>query len=352
MLAAEGVATTELSPGTSAEWFGSFRPDVVSSHYAPNWMLEAATDQGIPWVETLHGMHSFFHPDSWAPERVRAERIAAQIAVSELVRRQYLVRNPAYPAQRLVTVPNGVDRDRLADVDRAAARRALGLADEFLFVSLARYCLQKNTFGLVSAFADVARRHPEAHLLVAGKADDLTYFEQTSQHARSLPAGNRIHLRGHCSNPSALLAAADAFVLDSFFEGWSLASMQALTAGLPVVVSDVGGAREQVGENGDCGYLIPNPGGDPALVDWRVISAQRFRAQANRAQAVAAMSALVRDRDVWASRREQLREAATGRFSADECLGGHEAVLRRVALGRSLADLSPPPADLPTGVVR
>ncbi len=58
----------------------------------------------------LHGMHMFFHPDSWEPERQRARRISAQIAVSDLVRRQYLVRNPDYPRDRIVTVPNGLDQ--------------------------------------------------------------------------------------------------------------------------------------------------------------------------------------------------------------------------------------------------
>ena len=54
-------------------------------------------------------------------------------------------------------------------------------------------------------------------------------------------------------HPPHLLAAADGFVLDSFFEGWSLASMEALFAGVPMVLSEVGGAREQIGDDPSVG---------------------------------------------------------------------------------------------------
>ncbi|MEU5907842.1 glycosyltransferase [Micromonospora sp. NPDC047527] len=335
-LADEGVPTHLVTPDDAVAWLRSWRPDVISGHNADDWLLDAATEVGVPWVETLHDMHRFYHPDSWVPEGRRAQGIAAQVAVSDLVRQQYLVRNPGYPGDRLVTVPNGVDASRVRRVDRASARAALGLTDEFLFVSLARYCLQKNTFGLVTAFSDVAAAHPDAHLLVAGRAnDDLLYYEQTRQAAASLPGADRIHLRGHCANPLALLAAADAFVLDSFFEGWSLASMEALAAGVPVVLTDVGGAREQLA-NGRRGHLVSNPAGDAELVDWQVINDLRYRPQGNRSDLVEAMSSMVRERAAWAASRERLREEALGLFSPDGSLAGHARVLRAVALGNPL----------------
>ena len=336
-----GVATVELRADTCTAWLRGYRPDVVSAHGAPSWLLDAAGALGIPWVETLHGMHHFLSPDTWVPERERAGLVSALIAVSELVRRQYLARVPGFPADRIVTVPNGVDERRLLRVDRSAARQALGLRDEFLFVSLARYGLQKNTFALVGAFAEVAARHPDAHLLIAGRADDPRYYEQVRSHAARSPYPDRIHLRGHCGNPSALLAAADAFVLDSFFEGWPLASMEALASGLPVVLSDVGGAREQLGAGGR-GYLVGNPAGDPELIDWQIISDLRFRGQGNHGQLVEAMSSLVEDRTRWADDRSRIRDEARAAFSAAECLHQHATVLRSVAAGAAIPTLGAP----------
>lgn len=340
MLASEGVPTVELSPERCMAWLREHRPDVISTHYAPDWLLEAAIALGIPWVETLHdGMHSFLNRNSMEDERRRALRMSAQVAVSDLVRRQYMARNPSFPIDKFVTIPNGVDPARVAPVDRGQARAALGLTDEFLFVSLARYTVQKNAYGLVSAFGDVARQHPDAHLLVAGRADDPIYFTQTHQLARSLPFAERVHLRGHCANPAALLAAADAFVLDSFFEGWSLASMEALATGTPVVLSDVGGAREQVtGGAVPSGYLVANPGGAAELVDWVGISELRFRPQTNREEFARSMSAMVQDRVRWAESRDRLRDEAMIRFSADVCLARHAGVLRAAALGEPVPD--------------
>ncbi len=181
------------------------------------------------------------------------------------------------------------------------------------------------------------------HLLVAGRAaDDMLYFEQTQQLLRTLPGADRIHLRGHCANPTALLAAADGFVQDSFFEGWSLASMEALLAGLPVVLSDVGGAREQLGGDGQRrGYLVGNPGADAELVDWRVITDVRFRPQVNRAELIAAMTSVVRDRADWAARRAQLRREAHQLFPHDVCVGRHADVLRSVATGAAVPSFMP-----------
>jgi glycosyltransferase involved in cell wall biosynthesis len=346
-LRADGVPTVELSPDNAVRWLSGRQPHVISSHGAPDWLLAAATELGIPWVETLHGMHSFFHPDTFSHERDRARRISAQIAVSDLVRRQYLARFPGFPADAIVTIPNGVDERRIGVVDRAAAREALGLRGEYLFVSLSRYCLQKNVYGLVAAFAQAAAEHQDAHLLVAGRADDARYFAQVRAQVAGSPHADRVHLRGHCGNPSALLAAADGFVLDSFFEGWSLASMEALAAGVPVLMSDVGGAREQLGSDARRGYLVPNPAGDAELVDWRLISELRFRPQPNRAELVAAMSRMVAERDGWATdpdgwaaERRRLSEEARAAFPAGLCVRRHAAVLRAVAAGERLPDFS------------
>ena len=128
---------------------------------------------------------------------------------------------------------------------------------------------------------------------------------------------------------SAVLAAADAFVLDSFFEGWSLASMEAISTGLPAVLSEVGGAREQLGEDGSRGLMVENPLGDPEAIDWGNVARVRFRSQANRSALVEAMCTLVAKRDHWRGMREELRAEAMRRFSVELCVQRHAEVLRQ-----------------------
>jgi glycosyltransferase involved in cell wall biosynthesis len=326
----EGILVAEALPEDGREWLARNRPDVISAHAPPEWVLEAAEALRIPVVETLHEVPTPIGTD-WNKEPARSGYVTKLVAVSELVRRQYLRGNPGFNGAAIITIPNAFNEASRPPVDRAKARAWLGLEHEFLFISLAHYTLQKNAYGLVAAFADVARANPDAHLLIAGRVVERTYAEQVRRLRDRLPERERIHLRENLPNPSALFAAADGFVLNSFFEGWSLASMEALSAGLPVIMSDVGGAREQVGLDGTCGYVVPNPLRDPESVSWEAARRERFRPQANKIALVAAMTSVIRDRERWASVRPNLVVASKKRFSAQTCAERHAEVLRRSA---------------------
>jgi glycosyltransferase involved in cell wall biosynthesis len=329
-LRSEGIEVVEVDETTVGAALDAHRPDVISAHGPPEWWMEAASERGIPYLETLHGMHSFFGID-WAAEARRSRGVTRFVAVSELVRRQYLAGNSALDPERIVTVPNSVDQARIPRLDRAACRAWLGLDDEFLFVSLARFTLQKNPFGLIAAFDEVATERPDVHLLIAGRPDEHAYPHQVRRLRDELAARDRIHLRDHAPWPAVPLAAADAFVMDSYFEGWSLASMEGLYAGLPVVLSDVGGGREQVGETGERGYLVPNPVGDPLAVTWETIGETLYSEQPNRAELVQAMARVADERSTWSARREDLRTESAARFHPDHALRGHAAVIRAAA---------------------
>jgi len=326
LLIAEGIETVELARDVGARWLKDWRPDVISAHDAAPWVLEAAASLSIPYVDTLHGLLSLVERDR-AIEVERGKRLARIVAVSELERRRYIDVNPDFPAERIVTIPNGVNDWRRVPGDRELARARWGIRDEYMFVSLARHCQQKNTYGLVAAFEDAAARYPEAHLVIAGRPDDSTYFAQVVQLRNSLACRDRIHLRDHTSNTSELLALADGFVLDSFFEGWSLASMEALHAGLPVVLSEVGGARDQVGGDEGRGYVVPNPLGDPVQVNRDRIREVRFARQVNRDALVMAMSSLITNRASYLAGRERLIKDSALRFHPDTCLRSHVQVL-------------------------
>ena len=318
----------DASPDEGREWLAANRPDVISAHDPPEWVLEAARAWAIPVVETLHGIPTPIGTN-WRKEPARSRYITSLIAVSDLVRRQYLRGNPGFADKEIVTIPNAFNVTHRPAINRAKARAWLGLDDEFLFISLARHVVQKNAYGLVAAFADVAREIPRVHLLIAGRPDDRPYAEQVRLLRDSLPERNRIHLRENLSNPSALLAAADGFVLNSFFEGWPLASMEALCAGLPVVISEVGGAREQVGANDERGYVVPNPLGDPEAVTWERAGRERFRPHVNKAALVAAIASVIKSREHWATVRPTLAEESKRQFSVRTCAEQHAKILRR-----------------------
>jgi glycosyltransferase involved in cell wall biosynthesis len=340
MLQSSGVEVHEVGANQALDWIQRRRPDVISSHGAPAWVFDIAKRAGIPYVDNLHSMNGVIGRDwRWHSQAARSGRLAAVVAVSELLRRQQLAVNPDFPPDRIVTIPNGVDDERRMRGNRDAARNWLGLTDEYLFVSLARHCMQKNTYGLITAFGELARRRPEAHLVIAGRIDEPRYYRRVLRLRDSMPCRDRIHLRDHVAAPAQLLAAADGFVLDSFFEGWPLASMEALFAGVPVVITDVSGAREQIGDDSARGYVTANPLGDPVGVDWASAAAAQYHAHANHEEFAAAMGRLVSDRDDYLCNRKQLAAESALRFSSAKWVERHNAVLRAAANGAALPSI-------------
>lgn len=332
LLRASGVKVVETDEGGVGACIGRLAPDVISAHGAPSSVFATAKRAGVPFIDNLHGMYSVFSADwRWHREAAQDDALAAVIVVSDLLRRDYLVGNPEFPPGRVVAIPNAVTPGPRLRGNRAEVRRRLGITDEFLFVSLARHSMEKNSFGLVAAFAEMATRHPEAHLVLAGRSQDARYFGRISRLRDSLPCADRIHLRGHTTAPGELLAAADGFVLDSFHEGGPLSSMEALCAGVPVVLSEVGNAREQVGEDPARGYVVTNPLGAPLPVNWKMVAAARFRPQVNQAEYASRMGALVANRERYAAAREQLAAESRRRFSSDLCLARHARVITAAA---------------------
>ncbi|TFV84078.1 glycosyltransferase [Microbacterium sp. dk485] len=334
-LQAEGVEVRALGAEEGSRWMTSWAPDVLDSHSDAIWPLAAAAQRGIPSVLTLHGVHNVMGRSA---REVAAHRASAHtvVAVSELVRDQYRAADLSFPAERVVAIGNSVDPARVPRYHRADVRAALGLSDEFLFLSLARHGVQKNAYGLVAAFAEVARAAPKAHLLIAGRVDDPAYAAQVVALRDRAGLRGRVHLRGHLDGAPALLWAADAFVLDSFFEGWSLASLEAIGTGLPCILADVGGAREQLAGGPSRGILVPAPI-PPDLLSWERISRARFLPQDNRQELVQAL------RDVAAGNvgfapREIVADDAVRRFSADACLGEHAKVLSAAAAARTVRE--------------
>ena len=326
-----------LGRAAGQRWLAAQAPDVISAHGAPGWVLDWALDHGVPYVDNFHGMHDLYDVD-WDAEALRSRSLAGVITVSDLMSRQYLSGNPEFPLAHCRTIPIGVDQARRQPRDRERVRAELGLTHEYLFACVARFCLQKNMYALVDAFAEVGARFADAHLVVAGRPDDLLYLRQTRLLRDRIAPPGRIHLRDHTTDPGRLLAASDGFVLNSFFEGGPIASKEALYAGIPVVLTEVGSALEQVGGRSTSrGFVVSNPLGDPLEVNWDRMRAARFERQANREELIEAISTLVRCRDDWADLREELAAESAARFGQEATLRAHAHALTSAARTGSIA---------------
>ncbi len=147
---------------------------------------------------------------------------------------------PARYRRRARVITNAVDVPPSAD--RAAVRARYGIPDDELVV-LAAGALdeQKNHQVLVRAMGAV----PEARLVIAGEGPMRARLE-----ALAAEHGTRLHLLGQVSPDEVLElgAAADLYVMPSRVEGRSLALLDAVSAGLPVVLSDIAQNVEVMGD--------------------------------------------------------------------------------------------------------
>ena len=273
-LQAEGfsVYVAKNDPRTVQDILQQEEPDLVHSHLAELSLLQTAQQLGLPVVETIHNTYAWLDAETWETERRRSRYFTHAAAVSALVRKYYLKWNPGFSPEWIQVVPNGIDPAQLGQMDRRQARRELGLGEEeFIFLTLSSYDGRKNQLGLLTAFNEVARRFPQTRLLCAGNIVFPQYHQVLQKLQASLPAKEKINLYEYRQDTNLLLAAADSFILNSFFEGWSLAATEALMAGIPIIHSDCGSARELVGDDNLRGKVVPNPACEPLDLSWEKI---------------------------------------------------------------------------------
>jgi len=164
----------------------------------------------------------------------------------------------------LPIVPNGIDLSRFDG--RAAAGGPPRLTDppvpagKRLVVQVANVMPDKDYATLIAAAAKLARVRPDVHFLFVGRGTDSPTMART---VRRAGLDGALTLAGHRDDVPGILAAADAFVLSSRSESFGLAVVEAMAAGLPVVVSDLPAFRELLADGRE-GLKVP-PGDPEAL---------------------------------------------------------------------------------------
>ncbi len=241
------------------------RPEIVHTHTAKAGAVGrmAARLARVPiLVHTFHG-HVF---DGYFSARtvksfVRVERTLARLsdcilAISETQRRELVDKYRIAPAKKVRVIPLGLELERFREVRHESngfLRRTLGLrAGQPMVLAVGRLAPIKRYDLLIEAFGRVLSAVPDAHLVIAGGGDS-----EERQRLENLAKANedRIHFLGWCQNLERFYSEADVYVLSSDNEGTPVAVIEALSAGVPVVATRVGGVEDIVGD--DMGHLVP-----------------------------------------------------------------------------------------------
>lgn len=281
---AKGVSVVSLGCGKSPGLTGVLRltaylkaskPDVAHSHLI-NWAPLCGRLAGVPAVvSTEHGLSLWKSGLRIAFDRTMA-RFADKIVVVAGAVRETRVNRWGIPAEKLVVIPNSVDLSRFDfDIDRDAVREELHASDGPLMVAVGHLTAVKGHSCLLQAAKRVVETVPGTVLSLVG---DGPLLDELAAQAEELGISDSVRFLGYRQDVESILKSADVFVMSSLREGTSIAVLEAMAAGLPVVATAVGGNPEVI-EDGKSGILVPVQ--DPAALGdalLRVLSEPEFAA--------------------------------------------------------------------------
>lgn len=180
------------------------------------------------------------------------------IAVSDAVR-NFCLHQEKLPPQKVLTVYNGVDLEKIAATRHIrGVRHRLGLEKAtHLIVTVANIRHVKGIDIFVRAAQVVHREFPEAVFAVIGSGveKEKGYSQQLQELIRSAGLTEHFKLIGPAEDVFPVLKVSDVFCLLSRSEGFSNALLEAMACGLPCVATRVGGNAEAV-QNGETGFLV------------------------------------------------------------------------------------------------
>lgn len=237
------------------EWLRETGVDIFHCHAGIGWEgfggIQAARIAGVPIViRTEHLPYLITHAVQQDDHQKAVTVLDRLLCVSEEAMLSYL--KAGVPPAKLRVVQNGITPYD-ATPNRVGVRERLGLpADALLLTTVGRLEKQKGYTFLLEAAPAVIEQEPRAHFLWVGEGQEETGLrERTTE----LGLEDRILFLGRREDVPELLASSDLFVLPSIFEGLPLSVLEAMSAGLPVVGTQVCGTREVVVE-GKTGRLV------------------------------------------------------------------------------------------------
>ncbi len=223
------------------------------------WKGEAQAIRGEPYSR-LNANEKFMVSFNWFLrifEEKMLERANKIIAVSYFTKRE-LLEYYKIPEEKIRVIHNGVDTTKFQPAkDKRKIKEELGFnPNDLAIVSVGRLYARKGLFTLIESMPAVIKRFKNAKFIISGKGQS-DEMRKLIAHAEKIGVKDNLIFTGYYPDKKLpkLYQAADVFAFSTFYEHHPFAVLEALSTGLPVVTTNVGGIPETI-ENGKNGFLV------------------------------------------------------------------------------------------------
>lgn len=229
--------------------------DVIHAH---DWLVAYAAktlknSYDIPIVATIHatesGRNSGIHNETQRYIN-DTEWMLTYEATEVIVNSNYMKRELqslfGLPFEKINVAPNGININMFNGIEKDYDfRRQYALDNEKIILFMGRLVYEKGVQHLISAMPKILSGYHDAKLVIAGKGGMI---DELKAQVNSMGIANKVYFTGYMDAKQVckMYKCADISVFPSTYEPFGIVALEAMLAGTPVVVSDIGGLNEIV----------------------------------------------------------------------------------------------------------
>ena len=229
--------------------------DVIHAH---DWLVGYAAktlkqSYNIPIVATIHateaGRNSGIHDETQRYINDTEWLLtyeASEVIVNSNYMKNELQRLFGLPFEKINVVPNGVNLTTYSGVERDYDfRRQYAADNEKIILYVGRLVYEKGIQHLIAAMPKILANYHDSKLVIAGRGGMI---DELRQEAHNLGIDNKVYFAGYMDSKQVakMYKCADVAVFPSTYEPFGIVALEAMLAGIPTVVSDIGGLNEIV----------------------------------------------------------------------------------------------------------
>ena len=227
--------------------------DVIHAH---DWLVAYAAktlknSYNIPIVATIHateaGRNSGIHDETQRyinDSEWMLTYEATEVIVNSNYMKCEIQRLFGLPFEKISVVPNGVNLNKFSGMDRDYTfRRRYAMDNEKIILFMGRLVYEKGIQHLIAAMPKILSNYNDAKLIIAGRGGMI---DELRAEAANLGLNNKVYFTGYLNSKQVqkMYKCADVAVFPSTYEPFGIVALEAMLAGVPTVVSDVGGLDE------------------------------------------------------------------------------------------------------------